>query len=128
MVSEQISGFLNFVREAGSQHSMAKQDEEQTYLETQDILHSLEIHDHQYDSLANIAEMLTDVRRRRRAAKDSLAVYEPIAAWVDENKTVLKSLERLLGDVRKAESFQKNRCYVNRTSILEEVGGCDDCT
>ena len=118
--SEQIAAFLNFARDAGSKYSMARQDEEQANLETQDILHSLEIHAHPYNKKAKLAGVLVEVRRRRRVAKDTTDVYAPIADWVEENKPVIKSLERLLGEVRKAETIQKNRCYINRTSILEE--------
>ena len=121
LVSDQIADFLNFARDAGSKFSMARQDEEQANLETQDILHSFEIHDHPYDQKAALAEKLVDVRRRRRVAKDTMDVYAPIAEWAEENKAVIKSLERLLGDVRKAENIQKNRCYINRTSILEDT-------
>lgn len=120
MVSDQIANFLNFARDAGSKFSMASQDNEQANLETQDILHSLEIYSHPYNQKAKLAGKLVDVRRRRRAAKDTMDVYEPIAVWAEHNKDVLKSLERLLGDVRKAENIQKNRCYINRTSILED--------
>ena len=121
MTSDQISDFLNFARDAGSKYSMAKQDEEQANLETQDILHSLEIYDHADDQKTSLASKLVDVRRRRRIAKDAMDVYAPIADWAEENKAVLKSLERLLGDVRKAENIQKNRCYINRTTILEDT-------
>lgn len=120
MVSEQIADFLNFARSSGGNYEMARQDEEQANLETQDILHSFEIYDHPDDRKTELAGKLVDVRRRRRVAKDTMDVYAPIADWVEENKAVMKSLERLLGDVRKAENIQKNRCYVNRTSILED--------
>lgn len=120
MVSEQIAGFLNFARDAGQKYSMACQDEEQANLETQDILHSLELCAHPYHRKAKIAAKLGDVRQRRRIAKNAMNIYGPIVDWVEENKTVIKSLERLLGDVRKAENIQKNRCYVNRTSILDD--------
>ena len=120
MESEQIANFLKFIRDAGSKYSMARQDEEQANLETQDILHCLEIYTHKYNQKAQLASKLVDVRRRRRSAKDTIEVYAPIADWAEENKTVLKTLERLLGDVRKAENIQKNRCYVNKTTILED--------
>lgn len=121
MASDQIANFLNFARDAGSKYSMACQDEEQANLETQDILHSLEIYNHPYNQKAKLAGKLVDVRRRRRTAKDMMDVYAPITTWVEENRAVIKSLERLLGDVRKAENIQKNRCYTNKTSILEET-------
>ena len=114
MVSDQIATFLNFARDAGGKYEMARQDEEQANLETQDILHSLEIYTHPYNQKAKLAGKLVDVRRRRRVAKDTMDVYAPIAEWVEENRAVIKSLERLLGDVRKAENIQKNRFYINR--------------
>ena len=119
--SDQIAAFLKFIREAPSKCEMARQDEEEANLETQDILHALEIHNHPYNKKAKLAGKLSEARRRRRAAKDVTDVHAPVVEWAEENRVVLKSLERLLGEVRKAESLQKNRCYVNRTTVLEEM-------
>lgn len=121
MVSEQIANFLNFARDACQKYSMACQDEEQANFETQDILHSLELYTHPYHQKAKLAGKLVEVRQRRRTAKNAMGVYGPIVKWAEENKAVIKSLERLLGEIRKEENIQKNRCYVNRTSILEEL-------
>lgn len=121
--SEHLAEFLKFIRDASSQYEMARLDEEEANLETQDILHALELCAHPYHKKARIAVKLGEVRRRRRVAKNATYIYGPIADWADQNKAALKSLERLLGDVRKTENIQKNRCYVNRTSIMEDTDG-----
>jgi len=119
-VSEQLASFLNFIREAESQYNTAYQDEEKANLETQDILHFLELNHHTYSERAKIAGKLSNVRKRRRTARDATMLYSPICEWAEQNKAVIKALERLLGEVRKVENIQKNRFYLNKTTILEE--------
>ena len=41
--------------------------------------------------------------------------------WVEQNRTVIKGLERLLGDVRKQERRSEGRSYAPRTHILEDM-------
>ena len=56
-------------------------------------------------------------------AKDIYNTVSLIVQWAEENKNVVKSLERLLGDVRKSEKFMQNRTYTPKTGVLKEVGG-----
>lgn len=62
-----------------------------------------------------LAEELADTRRKRREAKDAIAETSPVVAWLEDNRAVVKSLERLLGEVRKAERIAENRIYTPRT-------------
>lgn len=39
----------------------------------------------------------------------------PVLMWLDNNRAVVKALERLLGDVRKAEKRTECRIYTPRT-------------
>ena len=38
----------------------------------------------------------------------------PVLDWIDQNRTTIKNLERLLGDVRKTEKSTENRIYTPR--------------
>lgn len=67
----------------------------------------LELKDHEYRAYANLGKALRQVRRKSREAKDTLSTLTPVLVWVESNRAVIKSLERLLGDVRKAEKIRK---------------------
>lgn len=114
MTSQRINEFLTFLRECEQGFHMAEADQQDANNETQDILHSLELEKHSYHERARLATVLAGVRQRRRQAKDRMAVLAPVLDWVDGNRPVVKSLERLLGDVRKMEKNAENRIYTPR--------------
>lgn len=116
--SEYISAFLDFVREAQIEYDVARMKQSEADSETQDILHRLELHDDSYHDMARLSKTLKEARQDRRAAKDAISELDPICGWVRENARVLKSLEQLLGNVRKAEKATQNRYYSDRTDLL----------
>ena len=123
--SEHIEDFLDFIREAVRRYNMAVSDETLADAQTQDILHQLELEENSYHEIARLGKLLKDVRARRRIAKDDKERLSLIAEWEEYNKAEIKSIERLLGGVRKMEQKQKNRIYAPRTDVLEkgtEVG------
>lgn len=94
---------------------MAEADDQEANGATQDILHSLELQEHGYHEYAQLSRQLRDVRRKRRAAKDTMSFCAPVLSWAEANRNVVKGLERLLGDVRKAERSAEGRIYTPRT-------------
>ena len=38
----------------------------------------------------------------------------PVGSWLEQNQAVVKGLERLLGEIRKAEKSTENRVYIPR--------------
>ena len=122
-VSEQISAFLDMLRETPSMCRAAQEDETRSDRESQDILHWFENCGY-YASDAEIVRVgraLSLVRRRRRRAKDARNVLHPVAEWVAKSENVQKSMERLLGDVRKAEKATENKHYMDRTDIMAQT-------
>lgn len=115
MSSGQIENFLAFLRDCEQQYRIAQAEEQDANSATQDILHSLELEEHDYRDFARLSKELRGVRQTRRRAKDAMSVLEPVLSWAEGNRTVVKSLERLLGDVRKAEKSTENRIYTPRT-------------
>lgn len=113
--SHQIDVFLTFLRSCEQQYHMAETEEQETNGETQDILHSLELEPHDYRQFAALGKELREIRQRRRAAKDAISVLSPVLRWAEENRTVIKGLEQLLGEIRKAEKYTENRIYTPRT-------------
>ncbi len=119
--SKQIESFLNFLREAETNYHIALSEQISKNNETQDLLHRLELDDDGYHDSAKIAKVLRQVRQERRSAKDMETVTEPIVLYLENNKKTINCLERLLGDVRKAEKSIENRFYINRTDIVEST-------
>lgn len=82
------------------------------------IAWSFKIND--YHDFARLSKELRGVRQKRRAAKDTMSETAPVLDWIDANRSTIKSLERLLGDVRKSEKNTENRIYtpkVRRDSL-----------
>lgn len=124
--SEYIDEFLTFLREAQMEHSIAMQQESDAEKETQDILHWLEFHvgpDIRADNLLNTGINLGMIRQRRRAAKKAIETTRPVVAWQADHTQEVKSLERLLGEVRKAEKNTGCRHYTDKTGIMSEILG-----
>lgn len=110
--SKTIETFLAFLRETEQAYRMAEADEQDANDESQDILHSLELKEHTYHEYAQMSKRLKQVRMDRRVAKDLQITTAPVVDWIHENPAVIKRLERLLGDVRKAEKSTQNRIYI----------------
>lgn len=120
--SKQIEGFLDFLREAKTDYNIAVSSEKEANDATQDLLHSLELYENTYHEYARAAKKLAQVRQERRAAKDRREQIQPVMDWMQENGKVVFGLERLLGDVRKAEKAAEGRFYTQRTDVLAEIG------
>lgn len=121
--SEQISGFLNFLRDVQLEYAAAVDDEKTAGDQTQDILHTLELGENSYHANAKLAIALKSVRQERRRAKDRTQVLYPIADWARQNQRTVKELEHLLGDVRKAEKNTEFRHYNPKTDIVSRTLG-----
>lgn len=119
--SEYISGFLDFMRESMMEYEIARTRQADADNENQDLLHRLELHDDSYHDMARISKELKRVRQERRNAKDTISELEPVRKWSEENAKALKSLEQLLGAVRKAEKATQNRFYTERTDAVERT-------
>lgn len=119
--SEYISNFLKFIRESKTNYQIASEQENHTNNETQDILHRMELKSDSYHDMAKMAKRLKQVRQKRREAKNIKEVTEPILKWANEYEKVIRTLEIILGDVRKIEERIKNRCYIEKTDVLKEV-------
>ena len=114
-VSDKLDSFLGFLRDCEQQFRMAEADVQEANDATQDILHSLELEEHDDAAFIQLSKELRDVRQARRKAKDSIAVLTPVLTWAEDNRAVIKRLEQLLGAVRKAENATENRIYTPRT-------------
>lgn len=118
--SKDLERFLDSLKSAESQLDQAMAGQQEAEAETQDILHSLELEKHSYHEMAALSRKLAEVRQTRRQKKDIVAQLTPVVEWTKENDGTVRSLQRLLGDVRKAEKSTQNRIYTPRTNVLKE--------
>lgn len=116
-----ISEFLSFLRKVQTEYNIAAEREKDADEETQDILHRLELEEDSLQDMEKMTEALKEVRRRRREAKDSKMMSEPVMDWLLKNKEMVNSLEQVLGEVRKIEKRIRNRTYTEKTGIVEEI-------
>lgn len=114
MVSKSIEDFLAFLREIEQSYYAADTEESEANAETQDLLHCIELEEHTYNEFAKLSKGLREIRKKRRKAKETMAQCSPVLGWIDQNRGVVKGLEALLGQVRKAERVSEgpNLVYV----------------
>lgn len=117
--SKNIENFLTFLRDCEQGYRMAEADEQEANSVTQDLLHSIELEEHTYHEHAQLSKEIRDVRKLRRAAKDTMSQTAPILDWINQNRSFLKGLEQLLGSVRKAERSTESRIYTPRARKQE---------
>lgn len=119
--SQSLSDFLEFLRQSQQDYSIAADIETTKSKETQDILHKIELDDVKYHDYAKLGKALKSIRNERREAKNIQLQLAPLVGWIKENQNVVRGLERLLGEVRKAETNVKNAHYYPRTEIVDEI-------
>ena len=113
-LSEQISDFLSLMNGVKASYDyfhskMVEQDKA-----TQDLLHTLELDDLGYRERAKLSTKLRDIRRGRRAYKDSVEELTPLLDYIEHNKKALDNLRNTLGELRKQERYHENRRYYPR--------------
>lgn len=121
MLSDGLENFLNYIRDCQQEYNMASTEEMETNCQTQDILHSLELDEHDDASLIQLSKALVIVRNSRREYKDRIRILQPIVDWASANKKTLEELRRVLGNVRKEEKRISSQTYIKRTNILDNL-------
>lgn len=121
--SDNIESFLEFLRQAKREYQIAIAEEKEKDAASQDLDHYLELGDNGYHDMARIAKKRKQVRQERRQAKDRQQALKPVTDWMCQNPRVIKSLEELLGAVRRAEKALQGRTYTPKTNIMKEVWG-----
>lgn len=119
--SESLENFLGYLREVQQEYNIAGLTEQEANNATQDILHNLELCDNKYHDCAKLSLALRAVRQERRAAKDTQQILQPVISWIGQNAKTIKSLEQLLGAVRKAEKNIDCRHYNPKTDIIDKT-------
>lgn len=121
--SEYIEAFLKFLKDSSEQFSIAQSVEKDMDMQTQDILHHIELQENTPFEYITEGLFLRNIRRKRRRAKDTQRILKPVIAWVSDNARIIRSLEKLLGEVRKAERYTENQSYSPKTDVMEKIFG-----
>ena len=121
--SKDVESILRFFREANEAATLAS--DEQTVWEDrqQDILHEFEFVDHTHNERGRLGKELTEIRRQRRIAKNTCELLKPLCEWIANNGNSIKTLQRVLGEMRKVEDKQKNRLYRKKADGKGDVIG-----
>lgn len=87
----------------------------------QDYLHHLELDDIDDEELLETARKLREIRKMRRAHKDTIEILQPLMDYfnTDSGKRLVNLLREVSGKTRYVEERMSNRVYVNR--VLEGV-------
>lgn len=112
--SQIIKTFLDFVENAKAEYTFnleAMKNEERI---TQDYLHKLELEGLNCRERSKLATQLAANRQARRNYKDAVEELEPIVFFFEDahNRKLFNQMVQLLGQVRKVESYHKNRFYI----------------
>jgi hypothetical protein len=115
--SEYITEFLNFIAEAQSHYKFCYDEVNNHDRLTQNFLHSFELDGLKCNERSKLATKLETHLKDRRYYKDRVEELESIVQFFEEpqNKKVLDKLRsQVLGQVRKAEAYHKDRVYIPR--------------
>ena len=115
-----IADFLALLSFAETRYATAQEDEQEANAETQDILHSLEFRWHDPRKAARLTRKLSEIRQKRRMAKDDMEIAGLILNFRDKNAGMVKALRRLQGDIQTTEQNFERRSYQFRTDVMEE--------
>lgn len=123
MYSDVLSEFVKFFKKAEEDKHIADETLSDTDKMLSDLEHELEFGNRSYHEKARIANKITEIRRERRRAKYQIEQLTPIEDWINKNQSSIRSLEKLLGEVRKAESHTdpEKLFYNYRTDIIKEL-------
>lgn len=113
--SEQISEFLDFLKECQTEYEECVQEVWKHDKKQQDQLHDLEFASN-YDERNKIATRIHKERVERREYKDRTEMVIKIAKFCSDtqNKPLLKRLKLLLEEQRKTEEFLLGERHYNR--------------
>ncbi len=121
--SEIISDFLDLMRECTAKYEFNFEEVHRTELLGTDLNHKLELQDLGYHEFAKVAKQIKECQKERRGFKDEVEELEPLKNWMANNQNAFNSINKLLGEVRKAEDKHVERGYMPRVMTYDEWSG-----
>lgn len=123
LYSEGLAEALEYFKRASSDKKAAENKLSDSDKRLSDLEHELEFGSRTYHEKAKIAKRISTIRKERRYAKYTIEQLTPVTDWLDKNQHVIRGLERLLGDVVKAEQHTdpEKLFYNYRTDEIQEL-------
>lgn len=111
--SENISAFCKMINRIQEDYQWNCDEVSRLDKLTQDYLHMLELNGLDYGERAKVATKLAHCRQERRESKDTVAILDPLIRFLDsgEGKSMMSSMQKILGKTRKIEDNMKLRTY-----------------
>ena len=119
-VSLGLENFLKYLRDAQMEYHVALDVEREADNKSNDFNHAIEFGGYDPRRAATLLKKYRAVRQDRRKAKQLIETTGLIEGWCSQNQAVIRSLESLLGEIRKSEKKAQNRVYVPRTDFMED--------
>lgn len=121
-VSTSISTFIEFINNSVEAYQEAIKDLSEADRETQDILHFIEFEKVDACAMSRAYKKLKIVRIKRRCAKNTIELLQPLVEWHNKYGNVLIPLnKKTLPTIQASELSQETRTYHFRTNILKDI-------
>lgn len=121
--TKQVESILRFFDTVVGQYNEMIDTKDWCENKTQDLLHELELVPHSFNERGKMAKELSEVRQKRRSAKDGIEMLNPLVDWCGKHKSSIDALTRVLGEMRKTCEKQANRLYYKRADGSHEIIG-----
>ena len=121
--SENVGQIRTILAQMEHEIKCAQADLDYCDKKTQDILHVMELEEHNHHEYARLAKELAGVRKARRVAKDAIETLEPLMKWKSEAAGQLAKLDMVIGKMRSLEEKQDHRIYYYRADNAGEIIG-----
>lgn len=119
--SADLCAFLKLLRSAEENERIASAEMSDIDKSKEDVLHYIELENPEDAERAEAISVLHDILQIRREIKDAFELIKPVSKWVRDNQPAIKSLERLLGELRNIEDRLEKRFYSPRTELFDEL-------
>ena len=128
--SRLVENFLKLMRESKNNCDFIYERIRKWDNKTQDILHDIELNDHNDDEYAILGNKLKEIRKERRIDKDAFELQEKIKSCMSMQgmQQAMNNFNTMLGDLRKVEKYHDTRTYHPKgENQLGEKGDSNVC-
>ena len=119
---DKLSEFVKLFKDAKARYDSDLEMERDLDVQTQDILHMIELTDtrkpHVY---AESFKKIREIRQERRKCKAEIEMLTPLINYSNAHAMEIKNLERVLGDVRKAKELIARRGFSPRNEDIGQI-------
>ena len=119
--TEDIETIKDILKSIDDQYAWAWAENKYCDNKTQDLLHEMELLDNTYHQTAHLGVELSNIRRRRRDAKNLIELLGPIVSWKKKWPAAITELNGVIGKMREAEELQRTTRYTTKTDDSKKV-------